>query len=77
MKVSKETVLNGLVVAGQVARTLVCIFISAVFTFSIAQPNFEIAGGLETVMYLLLGVFVLYMLWDYTRLTFKKVWNDR
>lgn len=74
---SKESALSVLVLVGRGVWLMLCVLMSVLITYTMTQPTVEIEDGLESVLYTFLSGLITCMLWDYTRLTFKKVWSDR
>jgi len=50
---------------------------SLIMTAGAIAILFSRRAALDLMLSIPLYGLLLYMLWDYTRLTFKKVWNDR
>lgn len=62
---------------GHVWRPSVFATMSLLMTLGTIKLLLEGGSPIEFMVKIPLYGLLLYMLWDYTRLTFKKVWNDR
>lgn len=74
MKMSKVSIVRSGLEGG---RLFLFGTMSLIMSLGAIGALFSGRAALDVILAIPLYSVVLYMLWDYTRLTFKKVWNDR
>lgn len=74
MKMSKVSIVRSGLQGG---RLFLFVAMSLIMTAGAMTALLSGGDALDVILSIPLYGAVLYMLWDYTRLTFKKVWSDR